>query len=787
MGILGGSASQRILFVALLSIFALAMVFSGFDKIQRIGHPDAGWVADYSGTFSPSRLDSSEMGLRGGGRVLAINGVQIDPKDFQRQSRDLAVLEPGASNTIRFSRWGQVRELSIPVANWTWTDAAFTHGLIDLLALLFMATALTSFFLRPYETTSWGVLGLASISGSLIAVSPLPNDDSGFQATFESFLNGLLPVVILHASLVFPVIHPLILRRSSLVSLYGLGAVHVAAQIVAGMLGWWGPFRHIGTFGGILMLTGVFVFVVRSGALGFRTRDPLVAQRARILLVAVLLGGGPPTAAFALREATDWFAIDMRIAYWATAFFFLPLGYVSVRQNLVNAKAAARQAVAYAGVAAVLTGIGLVLIAVQAYALSLLLFPLLYWWPGFQQRLAAKIYPKRSDFPQVLQKLGAEMALSTSVDDLLVTASGAPTLLCDAHSSVAFLLPGAAGLEERVRASGEICIETEPPLSGETLIKLMETTRREIHRDQIAVEPQFANIEADCYACFDRLDADLLLPMLREGRVIGGLAVGSSQTGDPYERPEIQSLGTLAHQVVQALSRVEAIQQLKAREGEFQELERFFPQQIIDQIMAKGGAAEYRTSRKLVTVFFADLRGFTSFSERVEPEEVMATLAEYHNSLGTRIAEYKGTLERFTGDGFMVFFNDPVDQPDHVERAARMALAMRKNVEALYENWRQKGYDIHVGFGIHTGYATVGFVGYEGRLDYAVIGNVTNLAARLSDAAKGGEILISAGVRSELENNFETESAGALELKGISRPQPVYRLLGTEQLDRQEP
>ena len=124
----------------------------------------------------------------------------------------------------------------------------------------------------------------------------------------------------------------------------------------------------------------------------------------------------------------------------------------------------------------------------------------------------------------------------------------------------------------------------------------------------------------------------------------------------------------------------------------------------------------------------------------------------------------------------MVFFNDPVEQPDHVQRAARMALAMRENVEALYQSWRLKGYEIHVGFGMHTGYATVGFVGYEGRLDYAVIGNVTNLAARLSDAAQGGEILISAGVRAELKNGFETESAGTLEWKEGSLYPSLHKL-----------
>jgi class 3 adenylate cyclase len=777
------------LFVALLGVYAVALGFSGHDKMVRLGRPDVGWVADLGGAFSPSRRDASEMGLRWGGRALAINGVPVDPMDFEIQSVELATREPGATNTIRFERWGRVHELTIPVANWTWRDALFTHGLIDLLALLFVATALTSFALRPYEATSWAILTLATVAGSLVTVSLLPEGGSNLQGMYLSSLAGLLPFAVVHAGLAFPVVHPLILRRSTLVTLYGLGAIHAAVEVGAWSLGWWGPFRHIATFGNSLTLSAVLLFIVRSCALSFRTRDPLVAQRARILLVAAVLGGGPPAAAAVLRAATDWFALDMRPVYWAMAFFFLPLGYISVRQNLVNARAAARQAVAYAGVAAVLTGLGLVLVAVQAYALSLLLFPLLYWWPGFQQRLAARIYPKRARFPEVLQELGAEMALSTSAEDLLGLVAAAPGRLCDARSSVAFLLPGAAGRDEIVRAAGGVPFDTceeGTPLAGETLVKLMETTRKGIHRDQIAVEQQYSNIEADCYAGFDRLDADLLLPILREGRVIGGLAVGPPTSGDPYERPEIQALSTLAQQTVQALSRVEAIQQLKARESEFQELERFFPPQIIEQVMERGGASEYRTVRKLVTVFFADLRGFTSFSEGVEPEEVMATLAEYHNSLGARIAEHGGTLERFTGDGFMVFFNDPLEQPDHLQRAARMALAMRENVEALYQSWRLKGYEIHVGFGMHTGYATVGFVGYEGRLDYAVIGNVTNLAARLSDAAQGGEILISAGVRAELKNGFDTESAGTLELKGISRPQPVYRLLGALPPGRQE-
>jgi class 3 adenylate cyclase len=308
-------------------------------------------------------------------------------------------------------------------------------------------------------------------------------------------------------------------------------------------------------------------------------------------------------------------------------------------------------------------------------------------------------------------------------------------------------------------------------------VQLLLTTRKEIFRSRIAVEPQYSNIQQECLTGFDRLGAEILLPILRANRVVGGLAIGSRTTGDAYESAEIDALSTVVQQALQALIRVEATERLRSRELEFADLKRFFPPQVIDQVMARGGAAELRSQRKPVAVFFSDLRGFTAFSESVEPEELMATLQEYHQAMGHRIAEFAGTLERFVGDGLMVFFNDPIEQPDYVERAVRMALAMRTDVRHLREGWVRKGYQIDVGMGIHTGFATCGFVGYEGRRDYGVIGTVTNLAARLSDAAGPGEILISARVQAELQNGFRVEPAGELVLKGFHQPQAAYRLI----------
>ena len=175
---------------------------------------------------------------------------------------------------------------------------------------------------------------------------------------------------------------------------------------------------------------------------------------------------------------------------------------------------------------------------------------------------------------------------------------------------------------------------------------------------------------------------------------------------------------------------------------------------------------------------FLDLRGFTAFAEVAEPEEVMGVLREFHAEMGKLILEHEGTLERFTGDGMMIFFNDPVPVADPAERAIRMALAMRERVRDLGRGWEKRGYDLALGVGIAQGYATIGAIGFEGRWDYGAIGTVTNLAARLCGEAQGGQILVSSRVASALEALIEVEEVGRLALKGFLRPIPTFSALG---------
>jgi class 3 adenylate cyclase/CheY-like chemotaxis protein len=203
-------------------------------------------------------------------------------------------------------------------------------------------------------------------------------------------------------------------------------------------------------------------------------------------------------------------------------------------------------------------------------------------------------------------------------------------------------------------------------------------------------------------------------------------------------------------------------------------LKRFFSPHLADAIVHGGAEDPLRTHRREVTVVFADLRGFTAFAETAEPEEVMTVLREYHGEMGRLILLHEGTLERFTGDGLMVFFNDPIPVPDAAERAVRMAVAMRDEVAELTKKWRREGYELDLGLGIARGHATLGAIGFEGRWDYAALGTVTNLAARLCGEARAGQILVSPRVLTALDELAEVEPLGEVALRGFLRPMPVW-------------
>ena len=176
-------------------------------------------------------------------------------------------------------------------------------------------------------------------------------------------------------------------------------------------------------------------------------------------------------------------------------------------------------------------------------------------------------------------------------------------------------------------------------------------------------------------------------------------------------------------------------------------------------------------------VVFCDIRGFTAFAERAEPEEVMALLRDCHGALGPIVARFEGTLDHYGGDGIMVFFNDPLPTPEPAKQAVEMAVAMRETAVGVVQAWRRRGQTIGFGVGIAQGYATLGQIGFAERMDYTAIGTVTNVAARLCGEAKDGQILVGQPVAAAVEGAASLEEMGNLSLKGLSRPIAVYNVV----------
>src|SRR5688500_1846675 len=204
-------------------------------------------------------------------------------------------------------------------------------------------------------------------------------------------------------------------------------------------------------------------------------------------------------------------------------------------------------------------------------------------------------------------------------------------------------------------------------------------------------------------------------------------------------------------------------------------LKRFFSKAVAEAIVAGGGEI-LEPHRREITAVFLDLRGFTAFTDRADPDEVMDLLRAFHATLGRTVDDFGGTLEHFAGDGIMIFFNDPIEIDNPAERAIRMALALQRAFRPISDAWAKLGHEVDLGIGIAQGDTTLGVIGFDQRWEYAAIGNVPNLAARLCGAAHAGEIILDGQTEQDIVHLAETEFVGALTLRGFQQPVPAFRL-----------
>jgi len=225
---------------------------------------------------------------------------------------------------------------------------------------------------------------------------------------------------------------------------------------------------------------------------------------------------------------------------------------------------------------------------------------------------------------------------------------------------------------------------------------------------------------------------------------------------------------TLEQRVEQGIEQVKRLDRLR----------RFFSPSVVEVLLSGAADDPLRSRRRDVAAVFLDLRGFTAFTEVSEPEDVLAVICEYHEAMGELVMAYSGTVERFAGDGIMVYFNDPVAVANPAGVAVRMAIDMQRRFSILSDGWQSRGFQLSMGIGIAQGFATIGAIGFEGRRDYGVIGTVSNLASRLCGEALGGQTLVSQRVFGAVQSFANAQSVGELDLKGFRRPMAAYSVLG---------
>jgi class 3 adenylate cyclase len=775
------------------------------NAVSWVGKPFQGFLIyklPYAGSLGNRNWTGPQAGLKLMDRILSLNDKPVrEGKEVVDLARKMS---PGTPVHYSVESKGQIRQVTVPIELFTLMDFIFIFFLPFLCSLLLLAIGTIVCLLKPGASSSW-VFFFFCLIVCLYIITGFEIQSTYVFVYLHYFFIPFQGATVFHLGLIFPEPRKLIGRYPKIKYLIYLPAIILGILLEIQYLtdiSWLTPLReNIPSLRTITALTRISIVTGVIGFMGsvlfsyYKASSNIVKQRAKVIFFGVTLAFFPTVLLFLFVHF-----LKMNFPMNLTVYFILSfpasMAYAIIRHNLFDADTIIRRTVGYAVVTAIIIG-AYVLVSVsfnillgkyeiaqsRAFPIIFTLVIILIFNPmrnRIQSLVDRIFFRKEYDYGQIIDKISN--AITSLLDLSQILKQLVRTFMEDMFvntSSVMLLNPAKAEYQvyladgERKNEIERIILKRDQPL-----IQIIEKEKKELTKYDVLEDPKYKALCVECARDFENLRATLTVPLVFQDEVIGLINLGEKKSGKFYNREDIDLLRTLANQGAVAIQNARLVDRMKAEEAVRTSLARYLSPQIVDQVIRRDMQVNLGGDRKVVTVLFSDIRNFTQIAETLPPDQLIQLLNEYFTEMARVIFENQGSLDKYIGDAIVAVFGSLIPLENSAEAAVRTAIQMMREMVGLNKKWTdQYGFNMEMGIGINTGEVFLGNIGSPERMEFTVIGDTVNVAARFSGAAKARQILISQETESRVETTFRIQKLPAISVKGKSEEIPLYEVL----------
>jgi adenylate cyclase len=746
-----------------------------------------------------------KAGLAVGDRILRVNGKTIANYKEMHAVRNREI---GEQNTYSIERGGRQFEVVITNTPLGFKGSFKRSGFPYLVGVCFVFIGALVFLMKPHQRTSWAFLLFCSILGIFFMFLYKGGLMNPFE--FENlniFAYTFAPAVFIHLALSFPEERYLLKKHPSVQFLPYVASAFLFFLIryrVPTMMDSPKSFFIIFI---VYFLVAVLIFLGSCLQLRITSSSEIVKLRSRMILLGVAISASVPLLD-TLNNALFRFYIVPSFNYYLPFFILFPifLGYSVIKHNLFDFDVIIRRSFGYILLTGGISGVYALFLYLSQLAFGRFeiaespLFPLLFILAvvfllnpvrSRAQKLIDRVFFRLEyDYQAIVHKISETMRSLLSLDQIgksiMDTALGdmfidsGRILLLNPEKQVYEFLASVPRMkdsaETEIASSSATVHETLP--ADDLLVQRIAERKKEVTLYDIQEDPFYAKRREACKRSFMQLGASLIVPLIYEGQMTGFISLGDKKSGKYYQKADINLLKTLANQAAVAIENARMAEQMKNEEKMRANLARYLSPQIVDRVIQKDVQVNLGGDKKIVTVLFSDIRGFTRISETLPPDQLVQLLNEYFTEMAGIIFENQGSLDKFIGDAIVAVFGSLISIHNPARTAVQAAVQMMKTLETANQRWTaQYGFAIHIGIGINTGEVFLGNIGSPERMEFTVIGDTVNIASRLSGAAHPGQILVTRKTLAQIGSDLRHQELPPMEVKGKTGKQEVFEIL----------